>query len=115
MILMNKIVPKQGYVYIAKFNPTSGGIKKTRPCLVIQSNILNQEISSVMVIPVSSNNKFNRPGYQIKINETFLQKESYLLTNMVTTLNISRFQKELGKVRKNTYTQLIENIKLIIG
>ena len=114
MYLKTNISLKQGYLYIAKFNPASGGVRKTRPCLVIQSDFLNNEINSVMVVPISSSNKNERPSYQIKIKSNYLENESYLLTNLITTLDKSRFSKELGPVGKRIYKQVIENITLLI-
>ena len=112
--MKTNILFKQGYLYIAKFNPASGGIRKTRPCLVIQSDFLNNEINSVMVVPISSSNKNDRPGYQIKIQSIYLENESYLLTNLITTLDKSRFSKELGSVSKDVYKQVIKTIFLLI-
>jgi mRNA interferase MazF len=52
---MNEEYPKKGDVYSVRLHPTSGKeINKTRPCLIISSNIANQS-ELVVIAPITSN------------------------------------------------------------
>ena len=47
--------PQRGDIWWVSLDPTQGAeIKKTRPCLVLTTNILNQHRQTVIVIPYSS-------------------------------------------------------------
>jgi mRNA interferase MazF len=48
-------MPQRGEVWWARLDPTVGSeIKKTRPCVVISTSVLNQHRRTVVVIPLSS-------------------------------------------------------------
>ena len=88
---------KQKYIYLVKLRKEVSKISKTRPCLVVQNNVLNKVLDTVIVIPLSSKIG-ERPGYQILIQKPFLQNKSHILTNMITTVHKSVFTRKLGKI-----------------
>jgi mRNA interferase MazF len=48
-------MPKRGEIWWASLDPTIGSeIKKTRPCLVISSSVLNQRRRTVVVVPLTT-------------------------------------------------------------
>lgn len=48
-------MPRRGEVWWVRLDPTLGSeIGKTRPCLVLTSNILNDRRRTVVVVPLSS-------------------------------------------------------------
>ena len=55
-------MPQRGEVWWVRLDPTLGSeIGKTRPCLVITSNIANQHRRTVVVIPLSSSPQAGPP------------------------------------------------------
>ena len=47
--------PRRGEIWWVRLDPTLGAeIRKTRPCLVLTTNIVNQHRRTVVVIPLSS-------------------------------------------------------------
>ena len=47
--------PRRGEVWWVRRDPTQGSeIKKTRPCLVMGTNVLNERRHTVVVIPLST-------------------------------------------------------------
>jgi len=47
--------PHRGEVWWVKLDPTLGSeIKKTRPCLVIGTNVLNERRHTIVVVPLST-------------------------------------------------------------
>lgn len=47
--------PRRGEVWWVRLDPTLGSeIKKTRPCLVIGTNVLNERRHTVVVVPLST-------------------------------------------------------------
>jgi mRNA interferase MazF len=48
-------MPRRGEVWWVRLDPTLGSeISKTRPCLVLSSNVLNERRRTVVVVPLSS-------------------------------------------------------------
>ena len=48
-------MPRRGEIWWANFDPTVGSeIKKTRPCVVISSSVVNQHRRTVVVVPLTS-------------------------------------------------------------
>jgi mRNA interferase MazF len=48
-------MPRRGEIWWVNLDPTQGAeIKKTRPCLVISSSVVNQHRRTVVVVPISS-------------------------------------------------------------
>jgi mRNA interferase MazF len=48
-------MPRRGEIWWANLDPTVGSeIKKTRPCVVISSSVVNQHRRTVVMVPLSS-------------------------------------------------------------
>lgn len=48
-------MPRRGEIWWARLDPTVGSeIKKTRPCVVISSSVVNQHRRTVVIIPLTS-------------------------------------------------------------
>jgi mRNA interferase MazF len=48
-------MPQRGEIWWVRLDPTIGAeIKKSRPCLVVSTNIVNERRRTVVVIPLSS-------------------------------------------------------------
>jgi mRNA interferase MazF len=48
-------MPRRGEIWWARLDPTVGSeINKTRPCVVISNNVLNEHRRTVVVVPLSS-------------------------------------------------------------
>jgi len=49
------MIPHRGEVWWVRLDPTLGSeIKKTRPCLVVGANVLNERRHTVVVVPFST-------------------------------------------------------------
>lgn len=55
-------MPQRGEVWWVRLDPTLGSeIAKTRPCLVVSNNILNERRRTVVVVPLSSSPQASPP------------------------------------------------------
>lgn len=55
-------MPRRGEVWWVRLDPTLGSeIAKTRPCLILSSNILNERRRTVVVVPLSSSPRASPP------------------------------------------------------
>jgi len=55
-------MPRRGEVWWVQLDPTKGSeIAKTRPCLILSTNIVNERRRTVVVIPLSSSPQASPP------------------------------------------------------
>ena len=51
-------VAARGEVYLIRLDPTQGGdIRKTKPCLIVSPNELNEHLRTVIVAPMTTGGK----------------------------------------------------------
>lgn len=92
--------PKRGEIWVVNLDPTIGKeIKKTRPCLVMQSDLINESLLTTMVAPITSTIKENWLfAIILEKGEGGLKNKSMVLFNQIKTTDISRFVKKIGKI-----------------
>ena len=79
-------------------DPTIGSeVKKTRPCLIVSPNEMNDNIDMVIIVPLTSKKK-GLPT-RVKIPKTSgLNGESYAMIDQVKSVSKQRIVRELGTV-----------------
>ncbi len=89
------MVVKRFEVYLINLDPTLGhAIKKTRPCLIISPNEMNQHISTVIVAPMTSQ---GRP-YPTRVACRFQGRNGQIVLDQIRTVDKERLVKKLGQV-----------------
>jgi mRNA interferase MazF len=54
--------PKRGDIWWAALDPTLGSeIKKTRPCLILSTNLINDNRRTIMAVPLSTSTRAHPP------------------------------------------------------
>ena len=87
----------RGEVHLAALDPTVGAeIQKSRPCLVISPNEMNQWLRTVIVAPLTSQGK---PA-SFRIAVKFQGKLGLILLDQIRVLDKSRLVKKLGIIRQ---------------
>jgi len=82
-------------IFLVNLDPTIGHeIKKTRPCLIISPDEMNQEIGTLIIAPLTT--KSHKYPTRVKIN--FLEKEGWIVLDQIRTIDKSRLIKRLGKI-----------------
>jgi mRNA interferase MazF len=97
-------VVKRGEVWLAAIDPTIGSeIQKTRPCLVISPDELNDHLRTVVVAPMTTG---SRPA-PWRIPAKFQNKNRFLLLDEISTLDRERLIRALGTISANTLNQTL--------
>lgn len=106
--------PKRGEIWVVNLDPTIGReIKKTRPCLIMQSDLINESLRTTMVAPITSTVKENWPfAITFEKGEGGLKNKSMALFNQIKTTDTVRFVKKLGKISEEKLKQA-ENALLL--
>lgn len=98
------MVSKRFEVYLVNLNPTIGSeIKKTRPCLVISPDVLNQHIQTVIIAPMTTK---GRP-YPTRVTCKFQGKQGQIILDQIRTVDQSRLVTRLGKLDAKTQVEVL--------
>jgi len=106
---------KQFEIWLADLNPsrvTETG--KTRPVVVVQSDLLNEVHLSTLICPISTNVKPDINLLRVHLNKGQLDKLSDILVDQIRAIDNQRLIKKLGKLTKDQQNKLKPNIKIVM-
>ena len=84
---------KQYSIVLVNLDPTIGSeIQKTRPCVIISPDELNDYLRSVIIAPMTT--KSHNYPTRIKVNHN--SKEGWVVIDQIRTIDKSRIIKNLG-------------------
>lgn len=109
---------KQYEVWIADLNPHLGTEPgKTRPVLIIQTNLLNKiPHPSTLICPITSNVKKGSEILRIhlKKGQGNLNQESDIMMDQIRAIDNKRLIKKVGILQKEFIDLVKENISIIL-
>jgi mRNA interferase MazF len=98
------MVVKRFEVYLINLNPTVGSeIQKTRPCLIISPDEMNNYIATVIVAPMTTQGR----DYPSRVNCQFEGKAGQIVLDQIRTVDKSRLVKKLGKINATTQQKVL--------
>lgn len=101
------MVIKQYEIYLLNLDPTIGSeMKKTRPCVIISPDEINNYLNNVIIAPLTSTIK----NYPSRVKIEFEGKVGEIVLDQIKTIDKSRIIKKMGKVEK----PVIKNIKQVL-
>ncbi len=104
-------------IYTADLNPRFGTEPgKTRPVVVIQTNMLNDDHPSTIICPITTNvrSKANILRVHLKKNEAGLKKNSDIIVDQIRSIDNRRFKEHLGEISNRNKRLLIQNLKILV-
>lgn len=97
----------QYQLVIVNLDPTIGSeIKKTRPCVVISPNEMNDNLNTIVIAPITSNLR----DYPTRVKVQLSSKESRIVFDQIRTIDKQRIMKNLGQltpIEKETLKSVI--------
>ena len=106
---------KQYDIWLADLNPTVGTEPgKTRPVVIIQTDLLNGTHLSTLICPITSNVKTEVQLLRVHLRKDQLTRLSDILIDQVRAIDNKRLIKQLGKLNKNQIQTLKRNIKIVL-
>jgi mRNA interferase MazF len=105
------------HIYLADLNPRFGTEPgKTRPVVVLQTDLLNNEHPSTIICPVTT--KVIKDSIVLRVHlsahESGLKKPSDILVDQIRAIDNRRFIKEVGNLSYHQQEKLLRNIKTIL-
>lgn len=106
---------KQYDIWLADLSPTIGTEPgKTRPVVIIQTDLLNDIHLSTIVCPITTNVQPEAEILRIHLKKNQLPKLSDILVDQPRAIDNRRFIKKLGKLTSEQALQLKENMRIIL-
>mgnify|MGYP006312358347 CR=1 FL=1 len=94
---------KQYHVYLINLDPTVGHeIKKTRPCIIISPDEMNNNIQTLIIAPMTTKSH----DYPTRVQLTFQKKKGFIILDQIRTIDKKRIIKELGKISDKTVLEI---------
>ena len=89
------MVIRQYDVYFVNLDPTVGHeVKKTRPCLIISPDELNESVRTVIIAPMTTKSH----AYPTRVSLQFKGKSAYICLDQIRTIDRLRLQKKIGSI-----------------
>jgi mRNA interferase MazF len=94
----------RGAVYLVALDATKGSeIRKTRPCLVVSPNELNQHLRTVIVAPMTTGGH----AYPWRVACRFQNRSGYVAVDQLRTVDTERLVTRLGKLAPDTVGEVL--------
>lgn len=95
-------------VYLIDLDPTQGHeIRKTRPCLVVSPDEMNNAIGTVIIAPMTTKSR----DYPSRVETEFQEKRGWIVLDQLRTVDKSRLVKRLGTVDEDAIAKVKDVIR----
>lgn len=96
---------KAGEIWLAQLDPTVGSeIRKTRPCVIVSPDEMNQHLRTVIVAPMTTG--FRPAPFRVPVG--FQGKQGLIVLDQIRTLDRARLIKKAGSLRAPTWAATLE-------
>ncbi|MGH9385705.1 MAG: type II toxin-antitoxin system PemK/MazF family toxin [Vicinamibacterales bacterium] len=98
----------RGEVHLVRLDPTLGSeIRKTRPCLVVSPDELNQHLRTVIVAPMTTGGN----AYPWRIPCRFQNRSGFVALDQLRTVDSERLVKRLGRLSSGATAEALETLQ----
>ncbi len=98
----------RGEVHLVGLDPTLGSeITKTRPCLVVSPDELNQHLRTVIVAPMTTGGQ----AYPWRVACRFQNRSGFVALDQLRTVDSERLVKRLGRLSATTTTEVLDTLQ----
>lgn len=98
----------RGEVHLVALDPTLGSaIKKTRPCLIVSPDELNQHLRTVIVAPMTTGGR----AYPWRVACRFRNRSGFVAVDQLRTVDSERLVQRLGRLSATATTQVLDTLQ----
>ncbi len=106
---------KQYDIWLANLNPSKGTEpRKTRPVVIIQTDLLNETHLSTLICPITTNVKKEIEILRVHLKSGQLENISDILVDQIRAINNKRLIKKLGQLNKDQKIRLKSNLRIVL-
>ena len=105
-VALNRLA--RGEVHLIRLDPTLGSeTKKTRPCLIVSPDELNQHLRTVIVAPMTTGGH----AYPWRVACRFQGRAGFVALDQLRTVDSERLVKRLGRLSAATATEVLDTLQ----
>ena len=102
-------------IWLANLNPSKGTEPgKTRPVVVIQTDLLNETHPSTVICPITTNVKKEIELLRVHLRKGQLDKLSDVLVDQIRAVHNSRLISKIGTLNKEQCEKLKGNLRIVL-
>ena len=106
-------IPKRGEIWWVRLDPTQGSeINKTRPCIVISDDVINQLRRTVVVIPLSSAPQ-PHPPLLVRIN--IEERPVVAVVDQIRAVSKERLMSKMGNLSAGELDAIEQALLGVLG
>ena len=99
-------------IYWVELDPTKGSeIQKTRPCVIVSPDEMNEALQTVMVVPLTS----TIIDWPFRLTMNVTSKKSSAACDQLRTISKERLRDKLGSVSPAERRRLIDTLQAIFS
>lgn len=92
---------RKNEIYYANPDPTVGAeINKTRPCIIVSPDEMNSTLRTVIIVPITSQERELPTRVLLDLKGTGLEKESWAVLDQIRVIDKSRLQSKIGSISR---------------
>lgn len=98
----------RGDVHLVRPDPTLGSeIQKTRPCLVVSPDELNDHLRTVIVAPMTTAGR----AYPWRVPCRFQRRSGFVALDQLRTVDAERLVRRLGRLQPQSITAVLQRLQ----
>lgn len=98
----------RGDVHLVGLEPTLGSeIRKTRPCLIVSPDELNQHLRTAIVAPMTTAGR----AYPWRVPCRFQRRSGFVAVDQIRTVDTLRLARRLGRLATGTVTEVLQTLE----
>jgi mRNA interferase MazF len=106
---------KQYDIWLANLNPSKGAEpRKTRPVVIIQTDLLNETHLSTIICPITTNVNKEIELLRVHLRAGQLDNISDILVDQIRAIDNKRLIKKLGRLNKDQKIRLKSNLRIVL-
>ncbi len=106
---------KQYDIWLADLNPRKGTEPgKTRPVVIIQTDLLNEFHPSTLICPITSSVQNEIEHLRVHLTKGQLDKLSDIMVDQVRAIDNTRFLKRLSRLTNSQQQKLKTNLRTML-
>src|SRR3954469_10318319 len=99
---------KRGEVHLVKLDPTLGSeVRKTRPCVVVSPEELNEHLRTVIVAPMTTGGS----AYPWRPRCRFQRRAGFVALHQLRTVDVERLVQPLGHLEATTIVAVLGGLQ----
>jgi mRNA interferase MazF len=106
---------KQFDIWLADLNPSRGTEPgKTRPVVIIQTDLLNDSHLSTIICPITTNIQPEIELLRVHLKKNQLDKPSDILVDQIRAIDNKRLLQKIGQLNVSQVQTIKRNIRVVL-